>query len=106
MHICRHLNICFECHYCNKSYWSVKGWKKHTGSVHPGLPKVPEGTEDPSTFSPLGDMPEIVEVRDEEEEALNWALALDPSELNVEKEFSLVDEEGTGKSGTAAPMDV
>ena len=73
-HIHRHLNICIECHYCDKSYWSVEGWKKHTGSVHPGLPKVPEGTEDPPTFSPLGDTPEILEVREEEEEALNQTL--------------------------------
>ena len=105
-HIPQHLNICIECHYCDKSYWSAKGWKRHTGSVHPGLPKVPEGTEDPATFTPLGDAPAIAEVRDEEEEAINRALDYDPSELNVEQEFSLVDVEDAGMSGTTAPMDV
>ena len=95
------------CHYCSKSYWSTEGWKKYTGSIHPGLPKVPEGAEDPSTFSPPADAPEIVEVKEEEEETLTRVIALNASKLNLEKEFVLVnDEEDTGRSGAAAPMDI
>ena len=113
-HIRRHLNICINCHYCTKSFWSIEGWKKHTTHVHPNLPKVPDDTEEPPTFTPLGDVPEIVNVKDKEEEALNKALQLPTPDLNVEKQFMLVDADdenatktGSGTKGsTPAPMDL
>ena len=101
-HIHRHLDICIECHYCPKTYWSVEGWKKHTGSVHPNLPKVPEDAEEPSTFSPLGDTPEILNIKEEEEQALKAAVMLPASGFNVEKELILVDVEEKAPSASAS----
>ena len=40
-HVCHHLNVAIQCHYCSKIYWSSEGWLKHTGEVHKDSKPVP-----------------------------------------------------------------
>ena len=74
-HIRLHLNIGIGCHYCGKGYWSAEGWKRHCRNIHPDLPKVPEGAEEPEAFeNPLGDNPEIIDIECEEADAIDQAI--------------------------------
>ena len=89
-HIRMHLNISIGCHYCTKGYWSTEGWKRHCRSIHPDLPKVPTGAEEPEPFkNPLGDDPEIMDIEQEEAEAINQAIKSGKTSrsLAVEPEF-------------------
>ena len=123
-HIRRHLNIGIGCHHCNKGYWSAEGWKRHCRNIHPDLPEVPEGAEEPEAFeNPLGDDPQIleVEIEDEEAEAIDQAIksGRTPHSLEVEPLYSEVIEEiptsstsvcttaatSTSITSTATPMD-
>ena len=95
-HIRLHLNIGIGCHYCGKGYWSAEGWKRHCRNIHPDLPKVPEGAEEPEAFeNPLGDNPEIVDIECEEADAIDQAIrsGRTPRSLDVEPQFSEVIEE-------------
>ena len=93
-----HLNISMGCHFCQESFFSAEGWKKHNFQKH-GKAKVeyvPEGTEEPGTYKtpPAGsilipDDAELAEVKEEERTAIEEAAGLAQKEdLNVESEFS------------------
>ena len=95
-HIRLHLNIGIGCHYCGKGYWSAEGWKRHCRNIHPDLPKVPEGAEEPEAFkNPLGDNPEIIDIECKEAFAIDQAIrsGRTPRSLDVEPQFSEVIEE-------------
>ena len=102
-HIRRHLNICVSCHHCEKTFWSIEGWKKHSSSIHPDIPKVPMDASEPETFQPLGTNPNIIDVK-QEEEAIRPAVSLPNTGFNVESELILVDE-GDTEHGDSAPME-
>ena len=91
--------------------------------IHPDLPKVPEGAEEPEAFeNPLGDNPEIaVDIEREEADAIDQAIrsGRTSGSLDVEPQFSEVIEEiptsstsvcttaatSTSTTSTATPMD-
>ena len=101
-----HLNISVGCYFCNESFFSSEGWKKHNFQKH-GKAKmeyVPEGTEEPAPYqAPAADIlipddAELSEVKQEEQAAIEEAAGLAQKEnLNVESDFTeeimeIVDE--------------
>ena len=40
-HVCHHLNVAIQCHYCSKIYWSSEGRLKHTREAHKESKPVP-----------------------------------------------------------------
>ena len=92
-----HLNISMGCHFCNESFFSSEGWKKHNYQKH-GKAKheyVPEGTEEPGPYkAPAADIlipddAELSEVKKEEQIAIEQAAGLaEKEDLNVETEFT------------------
>ena len=121
-HIRRHLNIGIGCHHCEKGYWSAEGWKRHCRNIHPDLPKVPEGAEEPEAFeNPLGDDPKITEIDIEQEEAdaidqaiqsgrTSGSLAVEPQFLEVLEEIptsstTVCTTTATSTTSIITPMD-
>ena len=98
MHIRRdHLNISMGCYFCNESFFSSEGWKKHNFQKH-GKNKteyVPEGTKEPAPYKApaasilIPDDAELSEVKQEEQIAIEQAAGLAQKEnLNVESDFT------------------
>ena len=89
------------CHYCNESFFSSEGWKKHNFQKH-GKTKskcVPEATEEPGTYEVpaaqvlIPDNAELAEVKQEEQAAIEAAAGLAQKEnLDVESDFVEVME--------------
>ena len=92
-----HLNISMGCYFCNESFFSSEGWKKHNFQKH-GKSKmeyVPEGTEEPTPYkAPAASIlipndAELTEVKQEEQAAIEQAAGLAEKEnLNVESDFT------------------
>ena len=88
-----YLNVVLRCHYCDQSFFSSEGWKKHNVHVH-NLPKaqfVPLDAEDPGVYQPLKDVTEVENVEKEEEEAILRATGLQGQNLDVEAPFESMD---------------
>ena len=88
-----HLNIAIGCHYCDQSFFSSEGWKKHCIAIH-NLPKaqfVPLDAEEPGVYQPLQGVSEAEQVDEEEQKAVLQAASLRGQNLDIEPEFTSMD---------------
>ena len=90
-----HLNVSIGCYYCDQSFFSSEGWKKHLGhdhkkEKHDFVPIEMIKTTDDLDFQ---DAAEIKEVRKEEAIAIEQSAGLaSATNLDIEPDFKEVLE--------------
>ena len=92
-----HLNIALGCHFCEDSFFSSEGWKKHNTQKHGKTNRnefVPQDAVEPGTYVPpsataIPTDAVLAEVKEEEKEAIEQAARLSSGvDLDVEPNFT------------------
>ena len=90
-----HLNVSIGCYYCDQSFFSSEGWKKHLGRDHKKEKHdfVPLEMAETNEDLDFPDDSEIEEVKKEEAVAIEWSIGLaSATNLDIEPDFREVLE--------------
>ena len=90
-----HLNVSIGCYYCDQSFFSSEGWKKHLGHDHKKEKRdfIPLEMVETSKDLDFPDNSEIAEVKKEEAIAIEWSIGLaSATNLDIEPDFQEVLE--------------
>ena len=90
-----HLNVSISCYYCEQSFFSLEGWKKHLTRDHKKkkCDFVPLEMANPEEDVEFPDDTELAEVKEEEAVAIEKSIGLvSTTNLDVEPDFQEVLE--------------